>query len=272
MKSVPNYDRGDTMKSLAISSVACFGFLGGSAMAADMLLKAPPMMPAPVFSWTGLYIGVEGGWGETRSSVTRNVADAFYPVGFGFDTDFKGGLVGFEFGANYQYNVLVLGIEGDVQAANIQGDVTIFSPIVPGVSTLVHRDTQWVETVTGRLGFAWDRWLVFGKGGAAWRDVNEKGTNTTFNATGVVIAQTTLPNDTQFGYVVGGGIEWAPPIIDRLSLKVEYDWYNFGSVSSTSETCAFGACGVGTVLPAGQVTANSSTMWEIKGAINLRIY
>src|SRR6202035_501534 len=211
----------------AISSVVCFAFFGGSAMAADMPIKAPPMMAAPVFSWSGFYIGVEGGWGDSRSSVTRNVADTFYPVGFRFDTDLKGALVGFEFGANYQYNALVLGIEGDIQTSTIEGDVTIFSPIVPGVSTLLHRDTQWVDTVTGRLGFAWDRWLLFGKGGAAWRGVNEKGTNTTFSATGVEIAETALPGETQFGYVVGGGVEWAPPMLDRLSFKVEFDWYNF---------------------------------------------
>jgi outer membrane immunogenic protein len=193
-------------------------------------------------------------------------------VGFGTNTDDQGYLVGVEGGINYQINSFVLGIEGDIQAASIKGDVTIFSPLVPGASTIVHRDTEWVDTIAGRLGLAWDRWMLFGKGGAAWRGANANGTNTSFNAAGVKVVQTTLPGKTQFGYVVGGGVEWAPPMLDRLSLKVEYDWYNFGSVSSTSETCVFGACGgFGAVVPPGQTTAKP-TMWEIKGAINLRIY
>lgn len=241
-------------------------------MAADMPLKAPPMA-APIFSWTGIYIGVEGGWGEARSSVTRNVANALYPAGFSFNTDEQGGFVGFEGGMNYQMNAFVLGIEGDVQALPISGDTTLSSPLFPGFTTNVHRDTEWVDTITGRLGLAWDRFLVFGKGGAAWRGVNANGTNTTFNAAGIRVSETSLPGATQFGYVVGGGVEWAPPMFDRLSLKAEYDWYNFGSVSSTGETCLVGAgCGgPGALVAAGQSTA-TPTMWEIKGAINIRIY
>ncbi len=235
-------------------------------MAADMPLKAPPRVAATVFSWTGFYVGVEGGWGDAQNHVTRNVANASYPVGYTFDLNGSGAMYGFEAGANYQFQYIVLGVEGDIQGSSIKNTTTIFSPINTNFST-VTREVDWVSTVTGRLGLAWDRWMIFGKGGAAWRRIDEGGSTNTFSAAGALLATTKPTPDTQFGYVVGGGVEWAAA--DNISLKVEYDWYNFGTNSSTANICMFGAScgGVGAIVPAGETSA-SSTMWELKGAIN----
>jgi outer membrane immunogenic protein len=238
------------------------------ASAADMPLKAPPSAVATVFSWTGFYLGAETGYGDAHSTTVRNVANANYPAGFTSTDDYKGFLGGFEAGANLQFNWLVVGVEGDWQGTTISGSTTVLSPIIAGNRTVQSRETDWVSTVTGRLGLASDRWMVFGKGGAAWRQVNNSGSNVTFTGAGGVVANDSIASSNESGYVVGGGVEWAP--YDVMSFKVEYDWYNFGSQGSTAETCqSGGGCVLGSVTPAGQSTSRP-TVWEIKGGMNFR--
>jgi outer membrane immunogenic protein len=258
------------VKKLGLSVLVAATFGCGSAMAADMPLKAPPQVAATVFSWTGFYIGVEGGYGHTDTSSVRNVANSQFPVGFTESATQTGALVGVEGGFNYQWQWLVLGVEGDWQGSAMKGSTTTASvlngPIggIPGAFVTSTRETDWISTVTGRLGLAWDRWLVYGKGGAAWRRINESANNITFSAAGAVLAVSQVLPSTETGYVVGGGVEWAPA--DAVSLKVEYDWYNFGSQSGsgTLRTC----CGAPVGTFTGPETTNSPTAWEIKGAIN----
>jgi outer membrane immunogenic protein len=253
---------------LGVCAAAMFA---GSAMAADMPVKAPVAMPVP-FTWTGIYFGIEGGYAQGKSTNTRNVANSNFPVGFQGTESTSGAIGGFEAGANYQFNWFVLGIEGDFQGAAMSGSTTLLSVLKPGDTVVTNRDTDWLSTVTGRLGLAYDRWMIFGKGGAAWRGANTAATNTVFSPAGVEVTQETQGASTEFGYVVGGGLEWAP--VDNIGLKLEYDWYNFGSQSSTSTTCVLqtpgnGCGGIGNVTAPG-ATTSTPTAWEIKGAINFR--
>ena len=252
------------------------GFLAATpiavASAADMPLKAPPAVAATVFSWTGFYIGAEVGGGVQNTSSVRNVGNSFFPVGFSTSSDPGGAYGGFEAGANYQFRWLVLGVEGDWQATSFTIHSTDLSPLKPGDYTVGNRETEWVSTVTGRAGLAFDRWMVFGKGGAAWRRLNDSADDTTFNPAGGLISHSITNASTETGYVVGGGVEWAP--WDQISFKVEGDWYNFGnqaSAGSTTVSCGAGAAGcvVGAVTAPGETTT-SPTMWEVKAAMNLR--
>jgi outer membrane immunogenic protein len=260
------------VKKIALVTLAAIGFTTGSAMAADMPVKAPAMVAPVPFTWTGFYFGVEGGYAQGKSTNTRNVANGNFPVGFQATESTSGAIGGFEAGANYQISWVVLGVEGDFQGAAMNGSTTLASVLKPGNTVVTTRDTDWISTVTGRLGLAFDRWMIFGKGGAAWRGANTAATNTVFNAAGTEVTQETQGSSTEFGYVVGGGVEWAP--VDNLGLKLEYDWYNFGNQSSSATTCVFqtagNACGgLGSVTAPGAATS-TPTAWEIKGAINFR--
>lgn len=233
-----------------------------------MPLKAPPPVAAKIFSWTGVYVGAEAGYGDVRTSTTRNVANTNFPAGFSDSTDYHGGLFGFEAGANYQLSWIVFGVEGDWQGSTIHGSTTVFSPLIVGHHTVEDRETDWIASAAGRLGVAWDRWLVFGKAGPAWRQINNKGSNVTLSGGGGVLGDDLVASANEQGYVAGGGVEWAP--FDALSLKVEYDWYDFRSQASASETCVTGSgCVAGTVTPGGESTSHP-TVWEIKGGMNIR--
>jgi outer membrane immunogenic protein len=155
------------MRNKLISSLAGAAFIlaaSGLAFAADMAVKAPPPapVPIPVFTWTGCYIGATLGYGSVHGESTLNVGDALFPVGFSRSATFNGGLFGVEAGANYQFNWVVVGIERDWQGSTISGTSVSHSPMHPAVFTDAHRDLDSISTVTGRLGIAWDRWLLYG--------------------------------------------------------------------------------------------------------------
>jgi outer membrane immunogenic protein len=185
------------------------------ASAADLLLpiKAPP--PPPVFSWTGFYLGANlgDGWSASHGPVT--LSNNFGAVVPGFvNTDPKGAFGGIQAGYNYQWNWLVLGIEADIEAADIDSDRTS----TVGVNQLVAtRKVEDFGSIRGRAGVAFNQFLVYGTGG--WGFAN-------FKRSMVVngVAQLT-GNAEENGYVVGGGVEYA--FMPRWSVKAEYQYFRF---------------------------------------------
>jgi outer membrane immunogenic protein len=261
---------GEIFMRTAILSAAILAAIPiASASAADMPVKAPPAAPPAVFSWTGFYVGGEFGGGESRTDSIRNVGNASFPAGFTETIDESGFLGGVDIGANYQINQFVLGVEGDWQGSTLSSNDSVASPLVPGRFTVENREVDWVSTVTGRVGWAWDRWLLYAKGGGAWRHVNDSASNETFSGAGVLLTNQTVNSETESGYVVGGGVEWA--FSQLVSLKAEYDWYDFGSGPSTGGVCLAGAgCGgAGAIVAPGESTNTSRQMWEVKGGINI---
>jgi outer membrane immunogenic protein len=173
------------------------------ALAADL----PPMSPAPrapavyvppvapVYNWSGIYLGINGGYGF------GNVKATFAGTPFSGTAD--GGLVGGTLGANYQIGQFVLGVEGD-------GDWADFGN--GGACGVGCSGTDnWLATARGRAGFAWDRVLLFGTGGAAFSEALTSGSGT------------------QTGWTAGGGIEVG--ITENFTAKVEYLYIDFGSTS-----------------------------------------
>ena len=158
---------------LALSAViAVSTMLGaGAAAAADMAVKARPYAPAPVFSWTGCYVGIHGGAGVLHDQ-------GFQPGGGGtlelipldgFDLADRhgiGGLAGGQIGCNYQTGMLVLGIEGEGfwsgmkvnqdQFGGINGNTLLSSASIKN---------KWDYDIAGRFGLAFDRALVTAKRG-----------------------------------------------------------------------------------------------------------
>jgi outer membrane immunogenic protein len=222
---IPN-NRGQFMKRLLLASVSVLALIATSpARAADlpttMPRKAPPIAPAPPFSWTGCYIGGNVGYGWGRKSI-ENAPDGFMIAydepGASLPVDTEGFLGGGQVGCNYQFApTWVVGIEGDISAADITGSAT------DSVTTAVYNvKTDWIASVTGRVGYAWDRWLAYAKGGAAWAD--DKYTSSYGGGTWDA-------SETRSGWTVGAGLEWA--FADKWSARLEYDYYDFGTRNVT---------------------------------------
>jgi outer membrane immunogenic protein len=188
------------MKRFLIAGAIAFA-AAGQALAADLPppVAPPPRAPAtyvpvvPVFSWTGIYIGLNGGYNFGTVSPT---------AGTGFNTD--GFLVGGTIGGNYQFGSFVIGIEGD-------GDYNSLSTTPPGAAPGTTFSSDWLATVRGRAGYAIDRLLIFGTGGAAFAPASLTGAGTT----------------TMTGWTAGGGIEYA--FTPNWTAKVEYLYVDFGS-------------------------------------------
>ncbi len=202
------------MKRVLLSSVGMLTLaaLMGSAAAADLsrryepvVTKAPIM--AQVYNWTGFYIGVNGGGGWGRSDWTQTG-----------NFDLSGGLVGGTAGYNWQTGPLVFGLEGDLDWSNINGST--FVGCVPGCKT----SNNWLGTVRGRVGYAFDRILPYVTGGLAVGDMQAD------------VAGANVANSTNTGWTVGGGVEFA--ITNNWSAKAEYLYVDLGNFN-----CGI-ACGV----------------------------
>jgi len=220
-------------KFLGVIGVA--SLVAGPAFAADLPVKAPPML-APAFSWTGLYFGGNLGWAWSHSTwctdATANNSCTTAPVDL-VDQKANNFLGGAQVGGRYQFNNFVIGVEGMFDAMNL-------GATGPGVVPGLTRSTTFnnLYSATGQLGFTWDRALIYGKGGWAGTEV-EFGANTLKGLN----LNTTKRVD---GWTAGGGIEYL--MSQYVSVGVEYDYYRFDDIGNISGgrsiSCAF--CGINT--------------------------
>jgi outer membrane immunogenic protein len=216
----------------AIYAVAVGALIGTPALAADMAVRGVPPAPFPnaVYNWTGFYVGGElgGGWGSSTTTLVTNLGPAFPPGTVLQPIDFHGFLGGFYGGYNYQINQFVIGVDGDGTWAALNGFGTDVSTITGDIVQINER-LNWIATATGRLGWAWNNWLFFAKGGWAW--AGAEGNSTTTNPAGIILSFST--NEvTQNGWTVGGGIEWG--VSPHVSFKLEYDFVKFETANFTS--------------------------------------
>jgi outer membrane immunogenic protein len=210
------------MKTIFSAGIALFALVSGSAMAADMP-PAPAPAPvykvpmAPLFTWSGFYVGANlgGAWAH------RDVTDTFNP-GLNFSSGSNNGvfIAGGQVGANYQFSNFVVGLEAtfDWASNNNSGTTGIAVPALGGNIVQVTSNNTWVSTLAGRFGVAFDRVLVYGKGGGAWLG------NNSFTVTNVTTtASVTGSNsNTTSGWLAGAGIEWA--FANNWTVKFEYDY------------------------------------------------
>lgn len=203
------------MKKLFLTGTALITLVSGSAMAADLSRPRPAPVytkapPAPaLFTWTGCYIGGNGGGVFVRKEVSE--------VGTGLSdgsVDFSGGLGGGQVGCNYQFSTWVVGIQGDWDWSGASGSFN--NVLFPG--EVDSAKVKSLASVTGRLGYAWDRFLLYAKGGGAWERDDYSATTGAFVSTA---------SDTRTGWTAGGGGEYA--FTDWLTGFVEYDFYDFGT-------------------------------------------
>lgn len=191
------------------AAAVCAGV--SAASSADLrdrpVFKAPPAGVLPVaYDWTGFYVGGHVGYGWAE----KNWRDGFGLFGISHHSD--GFLGGGQIGFNYQIGQWVLGLEGDFSWANLKGGTT-------ALGSTFNTNVDWTATATGRVGYAFDRWLVYAKGGAAWARDRYSTNFYTIPAAEVAATRT--------GWTVGGGVEYA--FAPNWSAKLEYNYMDFGN-------------------------------------------
>ena len=276
------------MRSAPIVALALLSFAAGAASAADLPRRyaPPPVYPvAPVFTWTGFYAGTTTGYAfsdnQTISTFGNNngaggltntqlnVAQGRRPASIRADSDGFNG-VGGGIGYDYQFgagNGLVVGIAADATLMDLDRRRGYVSPpqaanaFTPELSGFRQR-LDYLGTVRGRVGYAFDTFLVYGTGGFAYGDVLYRAAF--LRNTDGALAYSGNYDSTATGYVYGGGIEYAIPTdsflnkfnvlsyvgvtSQALTFKVEYLRYDLGHQNVV----------VGPVIPGGPTGSYTS--------------
>ncbi|MGY8666305.1 outer membrane protein [Bradyrhizobium sp. UFLA05-109] len=255
------------MKRIALAlSLALFGT--ASAFAADLApsyTKAPAM--APVYNWTGFYIGgnVGGQWGSSDPSTST----VFSLPGY-FDSRSIPAIAavgaqhinsssvtgGFTAGYNWQVSSAVLGLEGDINYFGFKGSATgsaLYPCCAPtGFTVNSSVSADWLATIRGRVGFlATPNWLIYATGGVAIADV--KG-DFSFTDTYSAATESAAIRGTRVGWTAGAGGEYA--VGNGWSLKAEYLYVDLGRSTVTS-TNLVGYNPPGTAYPSNVYTHSS---------------
>jgi outer membrane immunogenic protein len=224
------------MKKLLVAIAAIVGLGTVPALAADILLKGPPV---PVWSWTGFYVGGNFGYSFGNESTNWTVAGA--PLG-STSAAMNGVLGGGQAGYNWQSGSWVFGIETDIQGTGQQGTATIGDPVTTNpcaplascpTTTIYPLSNQeklpWFGTLRGRLGIAsTSTALIYATGGLAYGEIQSNGSVTLAGTTATGSASTT-----RAGWTLGGGVEWAFSPTSNWSAKVEYLYLDLGTVNNT---------------------------------------
>jgi outer membrane immunogenic protein len=233
------------MHKLLTAGIALLALgLNAPAQAADMPVKY--VAPAPVFTWTGCYVGVHIGykWGtskQTYGGTYDGVPYPYPPVGTDLtgNYDVNGPVGGIQGGCNYQTGNWVWGVEVDGGWSSASGQAQLRNDFAFGEFQspyhLYTTNERWLATARARLGWAADRWMWYVTGGAAWAgfDVNE---SVPFLA-GLQRVPTRV-NKT--GWIVGVGSEYA--LLGGWSVKSEFLYANFGTFSYGHEPGIVNGC------------------------------
>jgi len=214
------------MKKILMTTVGLAALGLAPAVAADLAARTytkAPALAAPLYNWSGFYIGAMGGYGKEDTS------------DFALSGGFGGGTAGY----NWQTGQFVFGIEADAAGADISSSFTI-----PGLVSAEDK-IRALGTVRGRVGIAYEQVLFYGTGGFAWADERVSA-----SALGVSISDT----KTRTGWTAGAGVEWM--FLPHWSVKGEYLYRSFSSETIFSGVIP-GGLATGTLnINSGQVGVN----------------
>jgi outer membrane immunogenic protein len=234
----------DQLKVVWIATAALGA--ASSVQAADIPVKAPRPPAAVVAStWTGFYVGANGGYGlQSRNAVGFSTNDVT-PVNFGDATaasrginghvSARGWFIGGQAGYNRQFGQrVVAGIEADIQHAEIsdrqRGLFTNPNGTFPIAGNASIR-LNWFGTVRGRIGVTpIDNLLLYATGGFAYGNVDYNLRAAEVGA--LALFRTRLSSDTRVGYAAGGGAEYR--LLPNVSIKAEYQYIDLGTLRGRS--------------------------------------
>jgi outer membrane immunogenic protein len=163
--------------------------------------KAPAYL-APIYDWTGFYLGVFGGGGESRTN-RNNVFDSTSYNG-------SGGIAGVTAGYNWQTRNVMLGAEADIGWTSIGGR----DGAAAGLQNETH--SRWLSTIRGRVGVVANQWLFFGTGGLAIANLDH---------TNIFLGVPDAFSVSRTGWTAGAGAEYA--LTPNWSAKLEYRHFDF---------------------------------------------
>jgi outer membrane immunogenic protein len=221
------------MKKLIVGA-ACAAISSASAFAADLPMqsyKSPPVV-AQVYNWTGVYVGVNGGYGWGSQDPLILFSNRFDRSSF----DIKGGMFGGTVGAQIQQGYVVLGLEGDLDWANVKGSGTSNPSILgigQGIPINIATNTSGMMTARLRAGAAMDNWLFYVTGGLAYDKSSANGTLIGPIACGVAgVIPSCSTSSWRPGIAAGLGVEYG--FAQHWSAKLEYIYVDsIGSGAST---------------------------------------
>jgi outer membrane immunogenic protein len=216
------------MRFLVAVVATAIGISAASAadVAPRIYTKAPPP-PPPVYDWTGFYLGGNVGLGFGRNLTTLAIPAVF--SGETYRLGDSGVLGGGQIGYNVQWNWLVLGVEADLQGANLHDDRTCMFLCAPLASNIMQYDQKldWFGTVRGRVGIADGPTFNYFTAGFAYGGVE---TNLT-GAVGAGARGNFTLDETRSGWTIGSGVEAA--LGGNWTAKIEYLYLNLGTQAAS---------------------------------------
>ena len=203
------------MRKILLATTFLCG-MSGYALAADAVVEEVVVDVAPVFIWTGGYVGLHGGWAWGQENDNLSVLEEpppteEQPVADEFDVD--GFIGGIHAGYNWQSGSFVYGLEGDIDYADINGDADF-----GGGTGNLSLDSDWQGSLRLRAGYAMDTWLRYATGGVAFGHAELEASN---------LGVRESDENTHVGWTIGGGVEKAftPNWIGRFEVR----YTDFGS-------------------------------------------
>lgn len=248
------------MKRLVLAVAMSVG-AGSAALAADLPppMAPPPRAPAtyvpapiPYYNWSGFYIGGNVGYGFSSSSTFSDTIGSTFT-----STNSNSFLGGGQVGVNWEFGPgIVIGAEADFDwLPNTKNSVNLFNPpgsASPAATAAINN--RWLTLVDARLGYAWDRFMIYGKGGGAFAGASN--TNATITATGASVPVS--GPSTNAGWNAGAGLEYA--FWGTWSVKAEYDYVRLNSQSYTVPTGSPAPFAAGDVINANNRVINLVTV------------
>jgi outer membrane immunogenic protein len=200
--------------------------LAAPAYAADLgqrpYTKAPIVDPA--FNWSGFYLGGQIGYAWRSDDHTER--DLTGPDGFRASSKPTGGVAGLHAGYNWQAGNFLLGVEGDIEGADIKGSGNYVDGTGNVTSDRIDTRTDWQASLRGRLGFTANNWLIYATGGAAWANINHD------YVSGSGSGHTETSSTTRPGWTAGAGFEYG--FASNWSARLEYRYTDYGTLTNIS--------------------------------------
>jgi outer membrane immunogenic protein len=191
-------------------------------MAAAVMASAAAAAERPAANWSGCYLGASAGgqWTDTNYNNDLTIGG----VQTSFDTNPSGVVGGLQIGCDYQLpSNWLIGIQGDFTWTDASDRKTIFPPL--SFETAIFK-IDWFASLTGRFGYAFGPWLVYGRGGVAWAKTEVHDFGQFFIPTIDVRG-----DSTDAGWTLGAGLEYA--FAQSWSARIEYDYFDFGENTFT---------------------------------------
>jgi outer membrane immunogenic protein len=214
----------NTMKKFLLGAFGLVALgMAAPASAADLAArpytKAPPPMIAPIYDWTGFYIGANGGWGQSRNC--WDFVDVAGIVVADGCRERSGGLIGGQIGYRWQANQFVFGLEAQGDWADLSNQrVSIIDPLFS-----TRTKTDGIGLFTGQIGYAWNAALLYVKGGAAV-------TSNRFSILSTISgAELAAASATRWGGTIGVGFEYG--FTPNWSIGAEYNHLFMGNANNS---------------------------------------